>query len=125
VDSLVVVVTTPPYSNLTATAINLVEAAINNGIKLDGIFFYQDGVLNASKHHKMPSDEYQACEQWHRIHKEHRVPLNLCITAAEKRGLSDEVDESNAVSSIHEYFTVAGLGELAELTINAKRVIQL
>ena len=123
-NSLALVVTTPPNSNLTTTAINLVRAAINNGVSVLGVFFYQDGVLNAAKNLSIPSDEFQTLSQWQQLNSKYNVPLFLCITAAEKRGLTDELT-NNELSNIHQAFTVSGLGELVELTSNADRVVQL
>ena len=123
-NTLALVVTTPPNSNLTVTAINIVQAAINRNITVVGVFFYQDGVLNAAKHLSIPSDEYQTLSHWQQLNSEHNVPLYLCITAAEKRGLTDELG-NNENSNIDKAFTVSGLGELVELTSKAERVVQL
>ena len=52
----------------------------------------------------------------------------MCISAAEKRGLSDELLADNSLhtnSNIDSAFTVSGLGELVELTSQADRVVQL
>lgn len=115
------VVTSPAHSNLTATAIDLVNTIIMSEHELVGVFFYQDGVLNANKYTSIPSDEFQSCAQWVALNKTHGVNLHLCITAAEKRGLSDDKDQFN----IDEHFTISGLGELVELTNLCDRVIQL
>jgi len=118
---LAVVITTPPYSNLTATALDYVESALNAGIEIVGVFFYQDGVLQANSNISIASDEFQAIGQWQQLHRQYQLPLHLCITAAEKRGLRDDLSPGN----IHEVFTVSGLGELVELTHQADRVVQL
>ena len=123
-NTLALVVTTPPNSNLTTSAINLVHTAVENNIKVIGVFFYQDGVLNAAKHLSIPSDEFQTLARWQQLRKDFGVPLYLCITAAEKRGLSDELSRDDS-SNIDTAFTVSGLGELVELTSNAERVVQL
>ena len=121
---LALVVTTPPNSNLTTTAINLVRAALDSGVSIIGVFFYQDGVLNAAKYLSIPSDEFQTLAQWQQLNSVYNVPLYLCITAAEKRGLSDELNNHES-SNIDSAFTVSGLGELVELTSKAERVVQL
>lgn len=123
-NTLALVVTTPPNSNLTTSAINLVHTAVENNIKVIGVFFYQDGVLNAAKHLSIPSDEFQTLARWQQLRNDFGVPLYLCITAAEKRGLSDELSRDDC-SNIDTAFTVSGLGELVELTSNAERVVQL
>jgi tRNA 2-thiouridine synthesizing protein D len=123
-NTLALVVTTPPNSNLTTTAINLVKAAVEKGVAIVGVFFYQDGVLNAAKHLSIPTDEYQTLQHWQQLNREFDVPLYLCVTAAEKRGLTDEIGK-NENSNIDQAFTVSGLGELVELTCKAERVVQL
>lgn len=122
--TLALVITTPPNSNLTTTAINLLQAAIDNEVTIIGVFFYQDGVLNAAKHLSIPSDEYQTLSKWQHLHNQYKVPLHLCVSAAEKRGLSDGLD-TDASSNIDNAFTVSGLGELVELSSKATKVVQL
>lgn len=119
---LAVMVTTPPSSNNTATAISYVESALNNkNIDVIGVFFYQEGVLNASQLLAMPNDELQAIKQWQNLHNNYQVPLHICISAAEKRGLTDSDEQINILSE----FTISGLGELVELTARADRMVQL
>ena len=138
--SIAFMVTTPPHNNNTATAITIVEAALkNSSVDVLGVFFYQDGVLNASNTLSMPNDELQAIKAWQRLVDTYKVPLHLCVTAGEKRGLSDEIEPgiesddkaTNTTQSqpletnISKNFTVAGLGELVELTVQTDRFIQL
>jgi len=121
VKTLAVVVTTPPYSHLTISALTYVEAALIAGINVIGVFFYQDGVMHANKDISIASDEYQAIEHWQRLNKEYQLPLHICITAAEKRGIAcDSIDNDQ----VNEAFTVSGLGELVELTTKAARLVQ-
>lgn len=124
VKKLAFVITTPPNSNLTATAINMVTAALKSDISVVGVFFYQDGVLNGSQYLALPNDEYQAHRQWQQLHHDYDIPLHLCATAAEKRGLSDDINDGQT-ATIHQAFTLSGLGELVELNVNADRLIQL
>ena len=118
---MAVIVTTPPSSNLTATALNYIESALEQGIKVHGVFFYQAGVINANSYLAIASDEFQISEQWRLLHQKYQLPLHLCYTAAEKNGLSDEQGTNN----IDDHFTISGLGELVELTSAADRVVQL
>ena len=118
-NKLAVMITTPPYSNLSVTALDYIETALKEGIELVGVFFYQDGVLHANASVQIASDEFQAITQWQRLHQEYNLALHLCITAAEKRGMSDEDEQS-----IHSIFTVSGLGELVELSTIADRMVQ-
>lgn len=116
---LAVVVTTPPYSNLSVTALDYVETALESGVELIGVFFYQDGVIHANQQAQIASDEFQCIKQWQSLHQTFQLPLHLCVTAAEKRGLSDENP-----NNINPIFTVSGLGELVELVNKADRLVQ-
>jgi len=118
VNKLAVVLTTPPYDNLTTTAINIIEAAIEKRTNIIGVFFYQAGVLNAAKHLSIASDEFQTSNAWEKLVKQHNIPLHLCSTAAEKHGLMND-------EMINDCFTISGLGELVELASNADRMLQL
>jgi tRNA 2-thiouridine synthesizing protein D len=124
VKKLAFVITTAPNSNLTATAINMITAALKKEIEVVGVFFYQSGVLNGSHHLALPNDEYQTNKQWQRLHNNYNLPLHLCATAAEKHGLSDDINEQK-MSNINEAFILSGLGELVELNVKADRLIQL
>jgi len=118
-----VLITSSPLSNLTATSIVLIKQLIGRSdIELLGVFFYQDGALNASASVSIPADEFQSIKQWQRLNTEYQLPLHLCVTAAEKRGLSDDWQESN---NILPEFTISGLGEFVTLYSAADKVIQL
>lgn len=119
--TLAVVITTPPYSHLTITALNYVEAALIAGIDVIGVFFYQDGAMHANENISIASDEYQAIAQWQRLQQQYQLPLHVCITAAEKRGIA--VDPINN-EPMNAAFTISGLGELIELTTKAARLVQ-
>ncbi len=122
--TLAVVVTTPPHNNLTTTAIDYVTCAIKSGVKITGVFFYQDGVLNAAQHLSLANDEYQTLQQWKLLNEQHALSLYLCVTAGEKRGLSDDVSNTQDGSNIDKSFILSGLGELVELTVSSDRVVQ-
>ena len=122
--TLSVVITTPPSSYLTITAIDYINSAVNAGVEVVGVFFYQAGVLNASANIAIANDEYQTHKQWQKLNQEHGVHLHVCITACEKRGLSDELNNETVQSNISDFFTVSGLGELVELTAKSERMVQ-
>jgi tRNA 2-thiouridine synthesizing protein D len=115
------IITSSPLDNLTVTAIDIITHTLIQGIEIVGVFFYQDGVLNASKNIQIPSDEFQTLQAWRELHQQYNLALHLCITAAEKRGLVCEGDNL----SVDDVFSISGLGELVELTSKAQRVIQL
>ena len=120
-NTLAVVVTTPPYSPLTTTAITYVETALASGYEVIGVFFYQDGAMHANKDISIASDEYQSITAWQRLYHEYNLPLHICITAAEKRGVLCDASDKTI---INDAFTVSGLGELVEISTKATRLVQ-
>lgn len=106
---------------MSNTAISIIESALNSDIEVIGVFFYQDGVLHANSLTQIPNDEYQCINKLKRLNIKYGIPLHICITAAEKRGMTDD----DTLKNIHEIFTISGLGELVELSNKADRVIQL
>ncbi len=120
-EKLAIIVSTPPSSPMSITAIDFIKAALDNGISITGVFFYQDGVLHANSLTSIPNDEYQCINHWLELNSKYKIPLHICITAAEKRGMTDDDELHN----INECFTVSGLGELVEINNIADRVVQL
>ncbi|WP_371185117.1 sulfurtransferase complex subunit TusD [Thalassotalea maritima] len=119
-----IVVSTAPTDNKTHTSLAFAKALLDAGHRIDGIFFYQDGVLNANTFVQTPSDEVNMKQLWQRFHQQTKTPLHLCISAAERRGLTDSNDDDFYHNIVKE-FTISGLGELAVLTAKADKVVQL
>ncbi|KZN66687.1 hypothetical protein N473_09845 [Pseudoalteromonas luteoviolacea CPMOR-1] len=78
------------------------------------VFLYQDAVLHANQHFSLASDELQVSTVWQTLH-DLGIPIKLCVTAAEKRGLN---------TSNTGLFTVAGLAEFAMETCKADKWVQ-
>ncbi len=121
-NTLAVVITSAPYLSKTATALQYIECALSHGVDVVGIFFYQDGVLHANNDINIASDEYQTVKKLEALHQHYALPLHLCATAAEKRGITCEPNALN--HGVNPIFTVAGLGELVELSDKADRMVQ-
>ncbi len=98
------------------SAAQFAEAAIKQGHKIDAIFLYQDGVTNALNCLDIPSDELNGQNALLSIHNTHGVPLWLCVTAGDKRGVNAD--------NLKQGFKIAGLAEFAERCTLADKVIQ-
>lgn len=118
------IVSTPPTDNKTSTALKFAQTLVTQGHSITGVFFYQDGVINANHLVQTPSDELNLMSAWQEFNKESGTPLYLCITAAERRGLTDSLD-NDLNPNVAENFTISGLGELVVLTSQADKVVQL
>ncbi len=125
-NKLAVVITSPPHSNMTATALDYIETSLIMDINIVGVFFYQAGVLHGNKYVDIASDEFQAIQKLSDLHNKFQLPLHLCVTAAEKYGISCEQSDEEGIkpNNLNEIFTVSGLGELVELSSKADRMVQ-
>lgn len=113
----ILVLHNPPWSHQSVvTACDFARAAHSRGDEIKAIFLYQDAVLNGLSNLDIPSDELDGQQQLITLQQECAIPLLMCVTAAEKRGLD--------ASKIRDEFTLSGLAEFAELTVNADKVIQ-
>ena len=79
------------------------------------IFFYYDGVNNANKLSEPQSDDRNLVKMWGGLAKEHNLDLVVCVAAALRRGIKEEV--------LAEGFRISGLGQLIELGMAADRTI--
>ncbi len=105
-----------PYNHQAAdTAYQFAKAAIDKGHEIHRVFFYHDGVNNASKLTQPPQDDRNIVNRWSKLAEEHGVDLVVCVAAALRRGI---VDENLATG-----FRISGLGQLVESGIQADRLV--
>jgi tRNA 2-thiouridine synthesizing protein D len=105
-----------PYNHQAAdTAYQFAKAAIDKGHEIHRVFFYHDGVNNATKLTQPPQDDRNIVSRWSKLAEEHGVDLVVCVAAALRRGI---VDENLATG-----FRISGLGQLVESGIQADRLV--
>lgn len=105
-----------PYNHQASdTAYQFAKAAIDKGHEIHRVFFYHDGVNNASKLTQPPQDDRNIVNRWSKLAEEHGVDLVVCVAAALRRGI---VDENLATG-----FRISGLGQLVESGIQADRLL--
>lgn len=107
----------PSYGTQQAyLAYQFSQALITKQHKIETIFFYGDGVLNALAETSPANDEYDLSAGWARLHNEHHISLQFCGSAGLRRGVS--------ANSYAPYFTVSSLAEWSEILLKCDRVIQ-
>ncbi len=120
-------VTGPLYSSQSAySALRFCRAAIDAGHTISQVFFYQDGVTQSSKLSTPLDDEFEPMTQWVDFAESHSVPLVVCVSAGERRGLmSDEqaMEYQLGQGSVHPTFSVAGLGALHDASLSSDRTV--
>jgi len=127
--SFSIVVTSPPLDSQGAySAMRFIEAALSAGHSIVGVFFYQSGVLNGSYFQTVLSDELDLAQKWQSLGNNHNVPLQVCVTAANRRGVLSkhdvEQDKDYTDYNLKAPFVSVGLGELVTQINQADRTIQ-
>ncbi|WP_039057675.1 sulfurtransferase complex subunit TusD [Enterobacter sp. Bisph1] len=121
-------VTGPAYGTQQASsAYQFAQALLNAGHTLASVFFYREGVSNANALTAPASDEFDLVRAWQRLHDEHQVELHICVAAALRRGIVDNVEAQRLAlnsANLQPGFSLTGLGALAEAALTCDRVVQ-
>ena len=116
-----------PYQHQASdTAYQFAKAAIGAGHEIFRVFFYHDGVNNATKLAVPPQDDRDLPKLWSELSKENNLDMVVCIAAAQRRGMMD-VDEAKRQgfedNNLNEGFRISGLGQLIEAGIESDRLL--
>jgi tRNA 2-thiouridine synthesizing protein D len=126
--SFSLLVTHPPFDHQHAySAYRFALSAIQSGHQVKGVFFYQAGVHNSNSFQAGHSDEFNLHQAWVGLGNKHNIPLQVCVTAANRRGIINQHDARDADSEHYNLtapFSEVGLGDLVELMHGSDRVIQ-
>jgi tRNA 2-thiouridine synthesizing protein D len=105
-----------PYMHQAAdTAYKFAKAAIDKGHEVLRVFFYHDGVNNASKLTSPPTDDRNVVHRWQALARENGVDLVVCVAAGLRRGLREE--------NLAEGFRISGLGQLVMGGMESDRLL--
>lgn len=105
-----------PYTHqATDTAYQFAAAAVAAGHEVMRVFFYHDGVYNATRLTEPPQDDRHIVHRWSALAAEHKVDLVVCVAAAMRRGINDTV--------LAPGFRISGLGQLIEGGIKSDRTV--
>ena len=78
-----IVVNEGPYQHQASDSAYLfAKAAIAKGHEVWRVFFYHDGVNNASRLTEPPQDDRHIVNRWTKLAEEHKVDLVVCVAAA-------------------------------------------
>ena len=111
-----VMVNEGPYQHQSSDSAYLFcRAAIESGHQIERVFFYNDGVNNATKLTEPPQDDRNVVARWTKLAEEHGVDLVVCVAAALPRG--------NVEQKLATGFRISGLGQLVESAIQSDRLV--
>ncbi|HMW87933.1 MAG TPA: sulfurtransferase complex subunit TusD [Thiobacillaceae bacterium] len=116
-----------PYQHQAAdSAYMFAKAAVAKGHEVFRVFFYHDGVNNASRLTVPPADDRNIVNRWAALAEEHKIDMVVCIAAAQRRGMMDDNEskrQGKDASNIHPAFRISGLGQLVEAGIECDRLV--
>lgn len=122
-----IVVNEGPYTHQAAdSAYHFTKAVLDKGHEVFRVFFYHDGVNNATRLTVPPGDERNIQANWSKLAEEHKIDLVVCIAAAQRRGILDENEakrQGKDADNIAPGFRISGLGQLIEAGIVADRLV--
>ena len=114
--NLGILVNEGPYTHEASdSAYQFCKAALAAGHLIQRVFFYHDGVNNASRLTEPPQDDRHIVNRWSKFAADHKVDLVVCVAAALRRGIKDE--------NLAAGFRISGLGQLIESSIQADRMV--
>lgn len=126
--SFSLLVTHPPFDQQHAySAYRFALSALQLGHQVKGVFFYQAGVYNGNSFQAGHSDDLNLYQGWVSLSNKHNVALQVCVTAANRRGIINQHDAKDLDSehfNLMAPFAEVGLGDLVELMHGSERVIQ-
>ena len=118
-----------PYQHQSSdTAYQFAKAAVEKGHGIFRVFFYHDGVNNASRFTVPPQDDRNVVNNWAELKNPDGSDIDrvVCVAAALRRGMLDESEAGkNGVegNNIHPAFRISGLGQLIEAGIQSDRLV--
>lgn len=122
-----IVVNEGPYTHEASdSAYQFTKAVLEKGHEVFRVFFYHDGVNNATRLTVPPGDERNIQANWTELAEKHNLDLVVCIAAAQRRGILDENEakrQGKDADNIAPGFRISGLGQLIEAGIEADRLV--
>jgi len=116
-----------PYSSGAAlSAFRFCEAALAGGHEIYRLFFYQDGVHNASALCVPPQDEFHLPQAWQQLIRQHKLDAVVCVASALKRGITDSGEAARyqlPAANLMAEFTIGGLGVWMDAMAKADHVL--
>lgn len=116
----------PGTSQGTQTALSFCQAALAAGHQIYRVFFYEEGVHNASALSVWPQDERDLNADWAAVIRDHQLDAVVCVASALKRGVLNAEEASRyekAAASIDPAFDISGLGQWVDACLHSDRVV--
>ena len=123
----VLLISAAPQSGEAAkSALRFAEALLKMGHHIERLFFYGDGIMNASSLTVMPQDETNLPAAWNALIEENGLSSVVCVSSAIRRGIVDSAEARRhelPASSCYTSSAIGGLGQLIEALSNCDRTL--
>jgi tRNA 2-thiouridine synthesizing protein D len=125
--SFAIVIRGAPHTSQAAlSALKFAQAVLASGHTIQRLFFYEDGVLNASALLLSPQDELHLPAAWQELINQHGIDAVVCVASAHKRGVLDDAEAQRLgkpQGNVLPGFCIGGLGQLVDAAAAADRVV--
>lgn len=115
-----------PHAPSSRRALRFAESLLAQGHEIIRVFLYQDAVHLASVLSVTAQDERDIPTAWQNFIAENKIDSVVCIAAALRRGVLDEVEArryGRAVTNLASGWHLSGLGQFHEVAQEADRII--
>lgn len=116
-----------PYTHQASdSAYQFAKAVLAGGHEIFRVFFYHDGVNNATRLTTPPQDDRNIVNRWSKLAEENKLDLVVCVAAAQRRGIVDEGEakrNGKDATNLAPGFRISGLGQLIEAGIQSDRTV--
>jgi tRNA 2-thiouridine synthesizing protein D len=116
-----------PYTHQASdSAYQFAKSVLAKGHEIFRIFFYHDGVNNATRLTTPPQDDRNIVNRWSKLADEHKLDMVVCVAAAQRRGIVDEGEakrNGKDATNLAPGFRISGLGQLIEAGIQSDRLV--
>lgn len=116
-----------PYTDAAAdTAFRFARSVLEKQHQIHRLFFYHDGVHNASSLLTLPQDEVQPSRRWHQLIDQYQLEAVVCIASALRRGVLNEAEAKRfgkPGNNLMPGFVLSGLGDLIDAALQSDRLI--
>lgn len=122
-----IVIYAAPYSTEAASsALRFAKSVIEQGHEVYRLFFFGDGVHNASRLTVVGQDEANLQRQWDALIETHAIDSVICVSSALRRGILDETEADRHNKGTRSAFAsseIAGLGQLIDAALRSDRLV--
>jgi tRNA 2-thiouridine synthesizing protein D len=122
-----IVVNEGPYTHQASdSAYHFTKAVLAKGHEVFRVFFYHDGVNNATRLTTPPQDDRNIVTRWSKLAQGSELDMVVCVAAAQRRGIVDEGEakrNGKDATNLAPGFRISGLGQLIEAGIQSDRIV--